>query len=83
MIKKHKPEWVGILWGPQTSQYNWSKEKCIVIELLEKDNLVCFANGQILQLWEKVALLRCNWSVRNLKREKEKWPRRKCHKSND
>ena len=78
--KKPKLEWVEILCGPQTSQCNRSKAEWVVIELLGKDNLVCFANGQMLPLWERVALLRCNWSSRNLKREEEGWPRHKCHK---
>ena len=83
MRKKCKPEWVGILCGPQTSQCNRSKGEWVVIELSVKDNLVCFANGQILQLWERVALLRCNWSARNLKQGGEEWPKRKCHKSDN
>jgi len=48
--KKRKPEWVGILCGPQTSQCIKSKAEWVAIELSGKDNLVCFANGKILQL---------------------------------
>ena len=48
--KKRKPKCVGILQGLQTSQCIGSKAECVVIELLGKDNLVYFANGQILPL---------------------------------